>query len=99
MLKLFMRAKLLDSGSEVNEFETIILNKYGTGKHSFTLDDINEVIVLFASNFFIYEYEKDPRLILSIIFKTALIPYIENNLKDPRSKLYNNSQTNLAKLL
>jgi hypothetical protein len=43
-----VKAKLFDVGSEVNEFETLIINKYGAGKHSFSLDDINEVIVLYG---------------------------------------------------
>jgi hypothetical protein len=45
---VFVRARLFDSGSEINEFETLIINKYGAGKHSFTLDDINEVMVLYG---------------------------------------------------
>lgn len=51
-LKVFVRSRLLDRGNEINEFETMIINKYGAGKHSFTLEDINEVMVLFGQNFF-----------------------------------------------
>ncbi len=47
-LKVFVRARLFDRGSEINEFETLIINKYGAGKHSFTLDDINEVMVMYG---------------------------------------------------
>ena len=55
LLKLFVKAKLFDIGNELNEFETLIINKYGAGKHSFTLEDINEVMVLYGQIFFINE--------------------------------------------
>jgi hypothetical protein len=51
-LKVFVRSRLFDRGSEINEFETLVVNKYGAGKHSFTLDDINEVMVLYGQTFF-----------------------------------------------
>lgn len=54
-LKVFLRSRLLDRGNEINEFETMIINKYGAGKHSFTLEDINEVMVLYGQTFFAEE--------------------------------------------
>lgn len=62
-----------------------MINKYGAGKHSFSLDDINEVMVLYGQSFFSDECQQDPRLLISIIFKCALIPYIESALKDPKT--------------
>lgn len=89
---MFVRARLFDSGGEINEFETLIINKYGAGKHSFTLDDINEVMVLYGQTFFPEECAQDPRLLISIMFKCALIPYIESSLRDPRTSLQHNNE-------
>lgn len=47
-MKVFNRTRLLDRGSEINEFEIIIGNKYGNSKHSFTIDDINDQMLLYA---------------------------------------------------
>lgn len=95
-----MKAKLLDFGGEVNEFETLIINKYGAGKHSFSLDDINEVLVLYGTVFFPNECNLDARLLISTIFKYAIIPYTEYCLSKPKNTLKNiDEQSNLAKLL
>lgn len=100
LLKLFVKARLIDVGGELNEFETQIINKYGAGKHSFSLDDINEVMVLYGALFFPNECNLDARLLISSIFKIAIIPHTEyclNNTKPKSNK--NNDQKNLVKLL
>ena len=47
-MKVFMRMRLLNRGVENNEFELMIGKKYGGSKHSFNLDDINDIMVLYA---------------------------------------------------
>jgi hypothetical protein len=100
LLKLFVKARLIDVGGELNEFETQIINKYGAGKHSFTLDDINEVMVLYGTLFFPNECNLDARLLISSIFKISIIPHTEYCLTNPKVKPNkNNDQKNLVKLL
>jgi hypothetical protein len=95
LIKVFVKARLFDTGNELNEFETIIINKYGAGKHSFSLEDINEVMVLYGSSFFPQECSQDPRFLISIIFKSAIIPYVERAIKVNSKK----EQSALSKLL
>jgi hypothetical protein len=100
LLKLFVKARLIEVGGELNEFEAHIINKYGAGKHSFTLDNINEVMVLYGTVFFPNECNLDARLLISSIFKIAIIPHTEYCLSNPKTKPNkSNDQRNLEKLL
>jgi hypothetical protein len=47
-MKVFIRMRLLDRGAEINDFELVVSTKYGSNKHSFTLDNINDQMVLYA---------------------------------------------------
>lgn len=41
-MKAFVRMRLIDRGSELNELEIITSNRYGQTKANFNLDDIND---------------------------------------------------------
>lgn len=57
-------------------------------------------MVLYGTVFFPNECNLDARLLISTIFKYAIIPYTEYCLKNPKNKLNkNNEQRNLVKLL
>jgi len=77
MMKFFKRTRLLEKQAELIEFEIIVSNKYGQGKHSFTLDEVNDQMVLYSHYYFPEETQSDARLIISVILKLALIPYVE----------------------
>lgn len=47
-MKVYIRSRLLDKGAEINEFEIMIGNRYGSSKHSFNLDEINDQLVMFG---------------------------------------------------
>ena len=98
LIKVFVKARLFDIGNELNEFETLLINKYGAGKHSFTLEDFNEAMVLYGATFFFQEYPQDPRLLISIIFKNAIIPYVERCIKSPKVNS-RKEHSSLSKLL
>jgi hypothetical protein len=72
LMKALVRMRLIDRGSEQNEFEIITSNRYGQTKANFNLDDVNDEFVLFAQHYFPVEYNKDPRLLLSIIIRMTV---------------------------
>lgn len=41
-MKVFVRIRLIDRGSELNELEIITSNRYGQSKSNFNFDDIND---------------------------------------------------------
>lgn len=82
MIKLFMKTCLIYSGSESNEFEIMIKKKYGPNQHSFTKEDLSDIIVLFAETYFPIEYYQDACLLISTLIKSAIIPYIDILFKE-----------------
>jgi hypothetical protein len=52
LFKVFHKMHLLERGADVSLFEIIIGNKYGSSKHSFNLDDLNDLLVFYAHSFF-----------------------------------------------
>ena len=82
MITLFMKTCLIDSGLESNEFEIMINKKYGTNQHSFSKEDMSEIIVFFAETYFPIEYCQDACLLISTLIKSAIIPYIDILLKE-----------------
>jgi hypothetical protein len=91
--------RLLDRGAESTEFELLASNKYGAAKHSYGLDNLNDLMVLYAQNYFPVECGRNPKLLVSIIMKMTLIPYVENQLQEAKAKPVNNEHSNLARML
>lgn len=77
LTKVMLRMRLFEKGIESNEFELLVANKYGSSKHSYSIDNINDEMVLYAESFFPVEYGKNAKLLISVIFRLSLIPYIE----------------------
>ncbi len=48
LVSLFREMMLVDRGSESNAFDIMLNLNYGTTKNSFSLQDLNEIIVLYA---------------------------------------------------
>lgn len=81
LLKIFLKSKLLEKHDK-HGFEIMINKEYGNHKHSFTLEDLNRIILLIGDNYFSQEFWCQPKRIMLQILELSILPYTASLLRE-----------------
>lgn len=99
LVQLFREMLLLERGSESNAFDIMLNLNYGTTKNSFSQQELNEVIILYAQHFFPRQYEANARALVSLVVTMALFPAVEVFLNAKKTVPFKIDQSCIQKLL